>query len=118
MVGLDGTGDKSGMPITGQAMQNYLQQAGISLPAGATAPQLKNVATVIGTAQLPACAQPGQFIDINVSSIGNAKSLRGGTLIATPLLTTTSVMLVSIGLAGIGYRLQQTPELTPHSSHA
>ena len=39
-------------------------------------------------------------------------------LIATPLLTTTSVMLVSIGLAGIGYRLQQTPELTPHSSHA
>ncbi len=45
-------------------------------------------------------------------------SLLVSALIATPLLTTTSVMLVSIGLAGIGYRLQQTPELTPHSSHA
>ena len=86
VVGLDGTGDQTTqMPITTQAVQNYLQQMGITLPPGTTAPQLKNVATVIVTAQLPAFAQPGQFIDINVSSIGNAKSLRGGTLIATPL---------------------------------
>ncbi|MGD9775067.1 flagellar basal body P-ring protein FlgI [Diaphorobacter sp.] len=86
VVGLDGTGDQSTqMPFTAQAMQNYLQQMGISLPPGTTAPQLKNVATVVITAQLPAFAQPGQMIDVAVSSIGNAKSLRGGTLIATPL---------------------------------
>jgi len=57
---------------------------GVTVPAGTTM-QLKNVAAVMVTAQLPAFAQPGQTIDVNVSSIGNAKSLRGGTLIATPL---------------------------------
>ena len=86
VVGLDGTGDQSSqMPITAQAMANYLQQMGISLPPGTRAPQLKNVATVIVTAQLPAFAQPGQSIDVTVASMGNAKSLKGGTLIATPL---------------------------------
>ncbi len=85
VVGLDGTGDKSGMPITGQAMQNYLQQMGISLPPGAAALKLDNVATVVVTAQLPPFAQPGQVIDVTVSSIGSAKSIKGGTLIATPL---------------------------------
>jgi len=86
VVGLDGTGDQSTqMPYTAQAMGNYLQQMGITLPPGTTAPQLKNVATVVVTARLPAFAQPGQLIDVEVSSIGNAKSLRGGTLIATPL---------------------------------
>ncbi len=87
VVGLDGTGDQTTqMPITTQALQNYLQQMGISLPPGtASQLQLKNVATVIVTAQLPAFAQPGQSIDVNVSSMGNAKSLKGGTLIATPL---------------------------------
>ena len=85
VVGLDGTGDKSGMPITGQAMQNYLQQMGISLPPGSAALKLDNVATVVVTAQLPPFAQPGQMIDVTVSSIGSAKSIKGGTLIATPL---------------------------------
>jgi flagellar P-ring protein precursor FlgI len=87
VVGLDGTGDQTTqMPYTTQAMSNYLQQMGISLPPGATGQlQLKNVAAVIVTAQLPAFAQPGQLIDVNVSSMGNAKSLKGGTLIATPL---------------------------------
>ena len=86
VVGLDGTGDQSTqMPFTAQAMANYLQQMGISLPPGTSTPQLKNVATVVVTAQLPAFAQPGQAIDVAVSSIGNAKSLRGGTLITTPL---------------------------------
>jgi flagellar P-ring protein precursor FlgI len=61
-----------------------LQQMGVTVPPG-TNMQLKNVAAVMVTAQLPAFAQPGQSIDINVSSLGNAKSLRGGTLIATPL---------------------------------
>ena len=87
VVGLDGTGDQTTqMPYTTQAMSNYLQQMGISLSdANASRLQLKNVATVIITAQLPAFAQPGQFIDVSVSSMGNAKSLKGGTLIATPL---------------------------------
>ena len=61
-----------------------LQQMGVTVPPG-TNMQLKNVAAVMVTAQLPPFAQPGQAIDVNVSSLGNAKSLRGGTLIATPL---------------------------------
>ena len=87
IVGLDGTGDQTTqMPYTTQAMQNYLQQMGISLPAGASSQlQLKNVAAVIVTAQLPAFAQPGQKIDATVSSMGNAKSLRGGLLMMTPM---------------------------------
>ena len=87
VVGLDGTGDQTTqMPYTTQALSNYLQQMGISLPPAAAGQlQLKNVAAVIVTAQLPAFAQPGQTIDVNVSSMGNAKSLKGGTLIVTPL---------------------------------
>jgi len=87
VVGLDGTGDQTTqMPYTTQAMQNYLQNMGISLPPSAAGQlQLKNVAAVIVTAQLPAFAQPGQMIDVNVSSMGNAKSLKGGMLMVTPL---------------------------------
>jgi len=87
VIGLDGTGDQTTqMPLTTQSLTNYMQQLGITLPAAtASQLQLKNVAAVIVTAQLPAFAQPGQMIDINVSSIGNSKSLKGGTLITTPL---------------------------------
>lgn len=85
VIGLDGTGDQSTqMPYTTQSLANYLQQMGISLPPGQRL-QPKNIAAVVVTAQLPAFAQPGQAIDITVSSVGNAKSLRGGTLITTPL---------------------------------
>jgi flagellar P-ring protein precursor FlgI len=85
VVGLDGTGDQTTqMPYTSQGMTNYLQQLGLTLPGDAKV-QLKNVAAVLVTAQLPAFARPGQLLDINVSSVGNAKSLKGGTLIATPL---------------------------------
>ncbi|MBI5334455.1 MAG: flagellar basal body P-ring protein FlgI [Burkholderiales bacterium] len=85
VVGLDGTGDQTTQtPFTTQSVNAMLQQMGITVPPG-TAMQLRNVAAVMVTAQLPAFAQPGQAIDINVSSLGNAKSLRGGTLIATPL---------------------------------
>lgn len=85
VVGLDGTGDQTTqMPYTSQSLNNYLQQLGLALPPGANM-QLKNVAAVLVTAQLPAFAQPGQAIDVTVSSIGNSKSLRGGTLITTPL---------------------------------
>ena len=86
VVGLDGTGDQTTqMPYTTQTLSNYLQQMGITLPSNAGNLQLKNVAAVIVTAELPAFATPGQHIDINVSSMGNAKSLKGGTLITTPL---------------------------------
>jgi flagellar P-ring protein FlgI len=85
VVGLDGTGDQTtSTPFTTQSINALLQQMGVTVPAG-TNMQLKNVAAVMVTAQLPAFAQPGQTIDVNVSSLGNAKSLRGGTLIATPL---------------------------------
>ena len=86
VVGLDGTGDlTTQMPYTTQTLGNYLQQLGITLPPGTGQLQLKNVAAVVVTADLPAFAQPGQHFDVTVSSIGNAKSLKGGTLITTPL---------------------------------
>ena len=85
VVGLDGTGDQTTQtPFTVQSIMSMLQQKGVSLPAG-TQLQLKNVAAVMVTTSLPAFAQPGQTIDVTVSSMGNAKSLRGGTLLMTPL---------------------------------
>ena len=85
VIGLDGTGDQTTQtPFTTQGLQSMLQQLGVTLPAG-TQMQLKNVAAVIVTASLPAFAQPGQTIDVDVSSVANSKSLRGGTLVATPL---------------------------------
>lgn len=85
VVGLDGTGDQTtSTPFTTQSINALLQQMGVTVPAG-TSMQLKNVAAVMVTAQLPPFAQPGQQVDVTVSSLGNAKSLRGGTLIATPL---------------------------------
>jgi len=85
VVGLDGTGDQTtSTPFTTQSINALLQQMGVTVPAG-TSMQLKNVAAVMVTAQLPPFAQPGQMIDVTVSSLGNAKSLRGGMLIATPL---------------------------------
>ncbi len=87
VVGLDGTGDQTTqMPFTSQGLSNYLQQLGITLPAATAASlQLKNVAAVLVTTQLPAFARPGQALDVNVSSLGNSKSLKGGMLISTPL---------------------------------
>jgi len=85
VVGLDGTGDQATQtPFTTQSLNALLQQMGVTLPQGVTMSP-KNVAAVLVTAQLPPFAQPGQAIDVNVSSLGNSKSLRGGTLIATPL---------------------------------
>ena len=85
VVGLDGTGDQATQsPNTTQSLQSLLQQMGVTLPPGVQLSP-RNVAAVLVTAQLPPFAQPGQTIDITVSSMGNAKSLRGGTLIATPL---------------------------------
>ena len=85
VVGLDGSGDQTtAAPFTSQSMISMLQQLGVTIPPG-TNMQLRNVAAVMVTAVLPPYAMPGQAVDVNVSSIGNAKSLRGGTLVSTPL---------------------------------
>lgn len=85
VVGLDGTGDQTiQTPFTIQALNSMLMQMGINVPPG-TNMRLRNVAAVMVTATLPSLAQPGQLIDVTVSSMGNARSLRGGTLLMTPL---------------------------------
>jgi flagellar P-ring protein precursor FlgI len=85
VVGLDGSGDQTTQtPFTVQSIVSMLQQMGVTLPVG-TSLQLKNVAAVMVTTSLPPFAQPGQALDVTVSSMGNAKSLRGGTLLMTPL---------------------------------
>jgi flagellar P-ring protein precursor FlgI len=85
VVGLDGTGDQTTQtPFTTQSLQAMLSQLGVTLPPG-TSLQLKNVAAVMVTGVLPAFARSGQTIDVTVSSLGNAKSLRGGTLLMTPM---------------------------------
>lgn len=95
VVGLDGTGDQTMQtPFTTQTLANMLANLGISINNGSangggssamTNMQLKNVAAVMVTATLPPFARPGEAIDVTVSSLGNAKSLRGGTLLLTPL---------------------------------
>jgi flagellar P-ring protein precursor FlgI len=85
VVGLDGTGDRTGQtPFTVQSLKSMLNRLGIRLPADVN-PQLKNVAAVALSAALPPFAKPGQTVDVTASTIGNAKSLRGGTLLMSPL---------------------------------
>lgn len=85
VVGLDGTGDRTRQTqFTAQSMNNMLRQLGVQLPEGAD-PNLKNVAAVSITATIPPFAAPGQEVDITVSSIGDASSLQGGTLLLSQL---------------------------------
>lgn len=85
VVGLDGTGDKvNGAPFTSQSFKSMLKQFGITVPDGVSV-NMKNVAAVMVHGDLPAFAKPGHKIDVTVSSIADAKSLRGGTLLMTPL---------------------------------
>ncbi len=85
VVGLDGSGDQTTQtPFTVQSIINMLGNMGVTLPPGQNL-QLKNVAAVMVTASLQPFARPGQTMDVTVSSMGNAKSLRGGTLVMTPL---------------------------------
>ncbi|HUH90242.1 MAG TPA: flagellar basal body P-ring protein FlgI, partial [Lysobacter sp.] len=77
VVGLDGSGDRTSQTqFTVQSLKTMLDQLGVTLPPGVN-PQLKNVAAVAIHAELPPYAKPGQTIDVTVSSIGNAGSLRG-----------------------------------------
>lgn len=82
VVGLDGTGD--GESFTKQSFRSMLNRLGVTIPTNMN-PSIKNVAAVAMHANLPPFAKPGQKIDVTVSSIGDAKSLRGGTLLLAPL---------------------------------
>ncbi|MGH8294101.1 MAG: flagellar basal body P-ring protein FlgI [Steroidobacteraceae bacterium] len=109
VVGLDGTGDQTSQtPFTIQSIENMLAKFGVTVPSN-TNPMLKNVAAVTVHASLPPFSKPGQTIDITVSSIGNATSLRGGSLIMTPLrgadgqvyaMAQGSVLVNGFGVAG------------------
>ncbi|WP_230412042.1 flagellar basal body P-ring protein FlgI [Undibacterium hunanense] len=115
VVGLDGSGDQTTQtPFTVQSIISMLQQLGVTIPVG-TSLQLKNVAAVMVTTSLPAFAQPGQTLDITVSSMGNAKSLRGGTLLMTPLkgadnqiyaMAQGNVLVGGVGAAANGSKAQ------------
>lgn len=85
VVGLDGTGDKNQVKFTSQSVANMVKQFGINLPANID-PKLKNVAAVTVTAEVPSHYGPGQKLDVTVSSLGDAKSLRGGQLLMTQLV--------------------------------
>ena len=85
VIGLDGSGDSTNsVPFTVQSLKSMLAKFGVVVPPGVN-PSLKNVAAVMVHSELPPFAKPGQTIDITVSSIANAKSLRGGSLLMTPL---------------------------------
>lgn len=111
VVGLDNSGDQTTQtPFTVQSIINMLSGMGVNLPPGLSL-QLKNVAAVVVTATLPPFARAGQQIDITVSSIGNAKSLKGGTLVMTPLkgadgqvygMAQGNVVVVGAGASGAG----------------
>jgi flagellar P-ring protein precursor FlgI len=114
VVGLDGSGDQTTQtPFTVQSVINMLSNMGVNLPAGQSL-QLKNVAAVMVTATLPPFSRSGQQIDVTVSSIGNAKSLRGGTLILAPLkgadgqvyaMAQGNVVVVGAGASGAGSKV-------------
>ncbi|MFI4868197.1 MAG: flagellar basal body P-ring protein FlgI [Steroidobacterales bacterium] len=109
VVGLDGTGDQTTQtPFTVQSIMNMLEKYGVTIPA-TVIPQLKNVAAVTVTAQLPPFIKVGQTIDVTVGTIGNASSLRGGDLLMTPLrgadgevyaMAQGSVVVAGFGVSG------------------
>jgi flagellar P-ring protein precursor FlgI len=106
VVGLDGTGDKTAFTI--QSLRSMLTKLGVTVPPGVDL-KSKNVAAVSLHAELPAFAKPGHSIDVTVSSIGEAKSLRGGTLLMSPLkgadgniyaIAQGNVIVGGLGVAG------------------
>ena len=115
VVGLDGSGDQTTQtPFTTQSLQSMLGQFGVQLPPGGSL-QLKNVAAVMVTATMPAFIRSGQTIDLTVSSLGNAKSLRGGTLLMTPLkgadgqvyaMAQGNVLVGGVGASANGSKVQ------------
>ena len=114
VVGLDGTGDDSLAYLT-QAMRGAAGRFGLQLPPGVN-PALKNAAAVMLTADLPAFAKPGQRIDVTVSTIGKANSLRGGALILTPLYGADGEIYAmaqgSLAVGGLGVEGRDGSSLT------
>lgn len=114
VVGLDGTGDDNFAYLT-QAMRGVSGRLGLQLPPGVN-PALKNAAAVIITAELPAFAKPGQRIDITVSTMGKAKSLRGGALVLTPLYGADGEIYAmaqgSLAVGGLGVSGKDGSKLT------
>ena len=114
VVGLAGSGDDD-LQYLQQAMRGVSGRMGVQLPAGVT-PSLKNAAAVIVTADLPAFAKPGQNIDITVSTLGKAKSLRGGTLILTPLYGADGQIYAmaqgNLAVGGLGITAKDGSQLT------
>ena len=84
VVGLPGSGDKAQVKFAGQSLSNMLKQFGVSVDESSL-PKSKNIAAVAVHATLPAMGNPGQLIDVTVNSLGDAKSLHGGSLMLTPL---------------------------------
>jgi flagellar P-ring protein FlgI len=114
VVGLNGTGDDN-LPYTIQSAKTVMSRLGVTLPANIN-PGLKNVAAVMLTADLPAFAKPGQRIDVTVSAIGKAKSLRGGSLIMSPLIgadgATYAMAQGSLAVGGLGVEGADGSKLT------
>ena len=114
VVGLDGSGDTVGQaPFTGQSILTMLTTLGVAVPPNINI-QPRNVAAVMVTAELSPMARPGQVMDVTVSSIGNARSLRGGTLLMTPLRAANGQIYgqaqgsVSVGGVGVATRRAST----------
>ena len=119
VVGLDGTGDQTTQaPFTMQSVRSMLETLGVSLPPGAA--QLRNVAAVLATADLPPFVRPGQRVDVTISSIGNSRSLRGGTLIMTPLRAADgqiyAVAQGNVIVSGFGASTSKASTVTNHLS--
>ncbi len=114
VVGLPGTGDDNLDYVT-QAMRGVSGRLGVQLPAGVS-PGLKNAAAVLVTADLPAFAKPGQRIDVTVSTIGKAKSLRGGALILSPLYGADGQIYAmaqgNLAVGGLGITAKDGSQLT------
>ena len=114
VVGLDGSGDDTLEYLT-QAMKGMSGRMGLQLPPGVQ-PGLKNAAAVLVTAELPAFSKPGQRIDVTVSAIGKAKSLRGGALILTPLYGADGQIYAmaqgNLAVGGLGIAAKDGSQLT------